>query len=161
MSSDRNIRIIRVAAESVDMVAPLFDAYRVFYKKPCDLPAARGFLRERIQRDQSVIFLALMQVGQREIAAGFTQLYPVFSSVSLRPAWILNDLFVDAGHRRLGIARLLLQRAAEFAAGAGACYLELATALDNRPAQALYESLGWKRETDCCRYELTIDRDGP
>ena len=161
MTNDRNTRIIRAAAESVAMVAPLFDAYRVFYEQPSDLPAARDFLRERIERDQSVIFLATVQAGQGEIAAGFTQLYPVFSSVWLRSTWILNDLFVDADHRRLGIARSLLQRAAEFAAGAGACYLELATALDNRPAQALYESLGWKRETDCCRYQLTIDRNGP
>ncbi len=159
MTSDCNTRIIRAAAESVDMVAPLFDAYRVFYEQPSDLPAASGFLRERIERDQSVIFLAIVQAGQSEIAAGFTQLYPVFSSVALRPAWILNDLFVDTGHRRLGIARRLLQRAAEFAAQAGACCLELETAIDNRPAQALYESLGWKRETECCRYALTIDRD--
>lgn len=161
MTSERNTRIIRAAAESVDMLAPLFDAYRGFYQQPSDLPAARDFLRERIERDQSVIFLAIVQAGRRESAAGFTQLYPVFSSVSLRPAWILNDLFVDVGHRRLGIARLLLQRAAEFAAQAGACCLELATAIDNRPAQALYESLAWKRETEFCRYALTMNRNGP
>ncbi len=143
------------------MVAPLFDAYRVFYEQPSDLPAARDFLRERIERDESVIFLAIVQAGQRESTAGFTQLYPVFSSVSLRSAWILNDLFVDADHRRLGIARLLLECAAEFAAQAGACYLELATAIDNRPAQALYESVGWKRETEFCRYALTLGRNGP
>ena len=39
-----------------------------------------------------------------EAALGFTQLYPSFSSVRMRPIWVLNDLFVAEGGRR-GTAR--------------------------------------------------------
>lgn len=40
----------------LDLVAPLFDAYRQFYRKPTDIALAKQFLSERIQRGESVIF---------------------------------------------------------------------------------------------------------
>ena len=51
---------------------------------------------------------------------GFAQLYPSFSSVSLRPIRILNDLFVDPDHRRSGAGRALLDAARDHARQTGA-----------------------------------------
>jgi len=77
----------------LDLLTPLFDAYRQFYRKPSDLGLARSFLLERFQHNQSIVFLAVRQNGS---AVGFTQLFPSFSSAaSAAPILILNDLFVE------------------------------------------------------------------
>lgn len=157
MQSESEVRIIRAVTGDVGRIAPLFDAYRVFYDQDSDVDAARSFLRQRLEHDQSVIFLALVERGGSATAAGFTQLYPVFSSISMTPAWILNDLYVDPDHRRLGIARRLMERAAAFAKETGARSLALETAIDNAPARRLYESLGWTRDDEFHRYTLVVD----
>lgn len=70
--------------------------------------------------------------------------------------WLLNDLFVAPAARGGGVGRALLQAAAAQARVRGAASLSLSTALDNAPAQALYESLGWVRDTRFCEYGLTL-----
>ncbi|MBU6246722.1 MAG: GNAT family N-acetyltransferase [Xanthomonadaceae bacterium] len=138
--------------DDLDHLAPLLDAYRQFYGQPSDPARARDFLAERLARGESLVLLAERD-GE---AAGFTQLYPLFSSVRLVRTWLLNDLFVVPSARRGGVARALLQAAAEQARARGAASVSLSTALDNAPAQALYESLGWVRDTRFCEYGLTL-----
>jgi GNAT superfamily N-acetyltransferase len=145
------IRIVRAGRNELDDLAPLFDGYRQFYRQRSDLAAAREFLRERIERAESVIYAAY--AGSRE-AAGFTQLYPSFSSVSLKQLWILNDLFVRSDIRRGGVGRALLERARQHAVETGAKGLVLNTAVTNKPAQTLYESCGWKRDDEFLQYHL-------
>ena len=149
----RNIFVRRATLADLDLLAPLFDAYRQFYQQTPDLALAREFLRERLERDQSVIFLALRPDGS---AAGFTQLYPRFSSASARRIFILNDLFVDPRARRSGVGQLLLGAAAEFGRGAGAVRLTLSTAHTNTPAQSLYEAQGWRRDDIFRCYHLPL-----
>ena len=134
--------ISRAGLDDLDQLAPLFDAYRQFYQQPGDLPRAREFLRERLQRDESVILLA----EQDGAAIGFTQLYPMFSSVRTARTWILNDLFVIEQARRSGAARGLLDAAARFAREQGAARLMLETGRDNAPARALYRASGWSED---------------
>lgn len=144
---------VRIAdTHDLDRLAPLFDAYRQFYRQPADLARARDFLAERLARQESLVLLAELD-GE---AIGFTQLYPLFSSVRTVRTWLLNDLFVALSARRSGAGRALLQAAAEQARARGAASLSLSTALDNAPAQALYESLGWVRDTQFCEYGLTL-----
>ena len=138
----------------VDLVAPLFDAYRQFYRQPSDLALAREFLAERLDRQESVIFLA-----ERDgCAVGFVQLYPLFSSTAARPRrlWLLNDLFVAAAVRGGGVGRALLDRARRLAEETGAVGLELATARTNVGAQRLYQSLGYRLDDQFLRYELGL-----
>ena len=157
MQSESEVRIIRAATEDASRIAPLFDAYRVFYDQTSNLDAAGSFLRQRLEHNESMIFVALVGSDGSATAAGFTQLYPVFSSISMTPAWILNDLYVDPDHRQRGIARRLMERAAAFAKETGARYLALETAIDNAPARRLYESLGWTRDNEFHRYTLVVD----
>ena len=138
----------------LDLVVPLFDAYRQFYGKPGDAALARQFLLERFQNNQSIIFLA---VRKDRSAVGFTQLYPSFSSVSAARIFVLNDLFVRADVRRLKVGRLLLQAAADFARLVGAVQLTLSTGVGNAAAQALYEGEGWKRQVDFYVYDLGVE----
>lgn len=146
--------ISRATLDDLDALAPLFDAYRVFYGQSSDLALARTFIEERLQREESAIFIA--RADRNREALGFTQLYPMFSSVSARRIWVLNDLFVAATARQRGVARALMDRARDFASAAGARRLVLETAEDNRAAQALYESLGYVRETDVRHYALEL-----
>ena len=146
----------RAALADLDAVAPLFDAYRQFYGQRSDLAAARAFLEERLRREESVIFLAVDDEAPGNEALGFTQLYPSFSSVSVRRLWILNDLFVRSGGRRGGVGRRLLERAREWAIETDAKGLMLATAVSNAAARALYESCGWGRDEEFEHYVLLV-----
>jgi len=144
--------IRRATLEDLDLVAPLFDGYRRFYGQAADIPRAKAFLRERLERNESTILLA-MRDGT---AAGFTQLYPLFSSVSATRKYLLNDLYVVPQARRSGAARGLIEAATHFARANGAASMSLSTAVDNAAAQRLYESLGWERDTSYYEYNLTL-----
>ena len=112
----------RATLADLEAIVPLFDAYRGFYGQASDPARARDWLRERMQRDESVVLVA-----EREgVIVAFTQLYPMYSSVRTARTWILNDLFVAESARRSGAARALLDAAAEFAReqGAGGISLE-------------------------------------
>src|SRR4249919_4286203 len=137
-----HLSIRRADPDDIDQLAPLFDAYRRFYQQSGDLTRARDFLRERLQRDESVILLA----AQDGAAVGFTQLYPMFSSVRTARIWILNDLYVAEPARRSGVANALLTGAARFAREQGAAGLMLETMRDNTAARALYRAAGWDED---------------
>lgn len=146
------IEVRQAGLEDLDQLVPLFDGYRQFYRQPSDPEGARRFLQERIERQQSVIFLALD--GQQ--AAGFTQLYPSFSSGAMRRIFILNDLFVAPAGRRRGVGTALLEAAAQYGRQAGATRLALSTELTNQTAQSVYEKAGWTRDTVFCSYQLPL-----
>ena len=75
----------RATLDDLDALAPLFADYRTFYSMTPDLDTARRFLHERLSRGESVVFLAELD-GR---PAGFTQLYPMFSSVRAQRTFIL------------------------------------------------------------------------
>ena len=147
------VSIRPATVDDVDLVAPLFDAYRQFYRQPADLPRARRFLAERLSQRQSTVLVAEATDGE---ALGFVQLYPCFSSIRAAPVFILSDLFVAPPARGGGVGRRLMEAAARFARAAGAVGLELATARSNAPAQRLYESLGWQRDQVFYQYGLDL-----
>ena len=129
------LQIKQASIDDINIVAPLFNAYRIFYNQASDMAGATNFLYERIVKNQSTLFIAFIN-GQ---AVGFTQLYPIFSSVSLRPALLLNDLYIAETARKMGIATALLNKAKEFGKQNNAGWLLLETAFDNYNAQSLYE----------------------
>lgn len=157
------MNIIRAQFNHLEAVSSLLDGYRQFYRQSSNLDGARHFIGERLTKDDSVIFLALddkegdKESDKEDAALGFTQLYPSFSSVSMAPIWILNDLFVAASARGRGVGEALLLHAAAFGAQSGAVRLELGTEITNVTAQRLYERLGWQREEDFYHYGLPID----
>ncbi len=156
MATQKNtIEIVRATIDDLELIVPLFDGYRQFYKQASDLEGARSFLKAHFEQDTSVIFLAFStdEAGQRQ-ASGFTQLYPSFSSTSLKRLWILNDLFVAPGARRTGTGTALLEHARQFALATGAKGLSLATAVDNYTAQSVYEAAGWVRDREFYAYHL-------
>jgi len=141
----------RAGPQDLDALAVLFDAYRGFYGQPSDVARARDWLRTRMRVGESVVLVA---ERDGEIV-GFTQLYPMFSSVRIARTWILNDLFVAEAARRGGVARALLDAAAAFAREDGAAGISLETTRDNAAARALYRAAGWS-EDDTQWYSVSL-----
>lgn len=141
------MRIIQAHIENLDDLSPLFDAYRVFYKQDSDLESAKAFLKARIQNNESIIYIAYI----KDEAVGFTQLYPLFSSVSMKQLYLLNDLYVKPNHRNKGIGEALINKAKALCESKKNKGLALQTGTDN-PAQILYERLGFVKDQDLYYY---------
>jgi ribosomal protein S18 acetylase RimI-like enzyme len=151
-ASAEGLNIRRADLNDCTELAPLFDGYRQFYQQNSDLSGAHAFIQARLQRAESVILVARVA----RAAVGFCQLYPIFSSVSMGRAYLLNDLFVEPAARRTGAGRRLLNAAVSHAQAEGAHWLMLQTAVDNEAAQALYEDSGWQREQAFWTYQYTL-----
>ena len=168
--------IHQATLSDLDLLVPLFDGYRLFYRQQSDLISARQFLHDRITAKESVVFIALLQsspvgresreldlpqsspVGResRELdfakaeeikAVGFTQLYPIFSSVSMERMLLLNDLFIDPEHRDQGIGKALIDTAKDLCRTTRQKGIVLQTETNN-PAQRLYEREGFTKDPD-------------
>ena len=98
---------------------------------------------KRLTKNDTIIYIAYID----KKAVGFSHLFPSFSSVSMQPLYILNDLYVDNEFRNQGIGVALLNKAKELCKEKNYKGLALQTARSN-PAQYLYESLGWKKDKD-------------
>lgn len=142
---DTNAIYIRQAhLGDLESLAALFDAYRVWYQKPANPSGARDFLKARLERGESVAYLAF----DGEKAVGFTHLYPLFSSTRMKRLWLLNDLFVDPDYRGRGISKMLLEQAKTLARETGACEVMLETGKTNDVGNRLYPAAGFELGTD-------------
>lgn len=149
-----SIAVRAATLTDLDALTDLFEQYRAFYGKPAGATRAKEFLRERLQRTDSVILVA---GGEKSRAlAGFAQLYPTFSSLRMGRALILNDLFVAPTHRRHGVARRLMGAVLMFARLSGAVAISLETQRDNASARALYDSLGYHAEEEFVTYSMEL-----
>lgn len=146
------MEIIKANIQHAKLLAPLFDAYRVFYRKPSDITAALQFTQQRLTKQDSTIFLAL----EDSVGVGFTQLYPSFSSLNMQRIFILNDLYVTPDYRKKNIARQLLRTAKQFALANHAIELLLSTEITNEIAQKLYHSEGYIQNTQFLDFSLTL-----
>ena len=106
MSSEQPLEIRRAGVADLHLLAPLFDDYRQFYHQPADPVLARQYLASRLEREESVVFLAASDT----VGYGFVQLYPSFCSVAVRPIWIVYDLFVAPAARGQGHGWRLIDR---------------------------------------------------
>lgn len=138
--------IKRISVEESRLVTDLFNKYRIFYNQPSDIELAARYINERLQNQESVIFVAFANAGNKVVPSGFTQLYPSYSSVRAVRNWILNDLYVDVPFRKQGVGDALIRTAMNFAKEQGAKELQLETAADNLAAQTLYEQIGFVKQ---------------
>ena len=132
--------IRRAQIADLPQLAQLFDDYRVFYRKDSDLSAANDFIKERMLAEESVIFV---HESGSDIT-GFTQLYPIFSSTSMRRIWLLNDLYIKPDFRGRGISKELIEAAKEHSRQTNASGLLLETEKANKIGNRLYPSVGFE-----------------
>ena len=142
------MQICTLTQETIYQAAPLFNAYRQFYGQPTNLKAAEQFLTERFNNKESIVFLAYVD----DQPVGFVQLYPTFSSVAMKRAFILNDLYVTEQARKKGVAQSLMEQCYAYCEQFDARYITLATSMNNIQAQKLYGKLGMNVENEVFHY---------
>lgn len=140
-SANTQIEVVHATSMHLDKLHRLFEAYRNFYQMPPAPETSKKFLKERFESKDSIILLALKEF----LATGFCQIYPSYSSVAMKPIWILNDLFVDKDYRKCGVAQLLIKEVEKQAKRNDVFSIKLATAVDNKKAQSLYFKLGYQQ----------------
>ena len=138
--------VIREAkTEDLTELVEIFEAYRKFYRKEANSAVATKFLKERLSKNESIIYIA---INAENKIIGFVQLYPSYSSTRLSKMWILNDLYVYPESRGQGISKLLIERTKLLAIQTNACGLLLETESDNIIANKLYLSTDFKLENN-------------
>ena len=150
-----SIVVRRAEKSDLEQVSKLFNAYRRFYEQPDDNQLAVSFIEDRLNQQDSVIFIAIDEAQQ---AVGFCQIYPTFCSVIAARIGVLYDLFVSPSSRKTGAGKALMLAAHEYANKNGFARLDLTTAKTNVAAQALYEQLGWVRDEVFYTYNKTLQR---
>lgn len=134
------MKIRKATLQDIVQLSVLFDSYRVFYEKESDIESAKLFLTERIQKNESEIFVA---EDENKTLTGFVQLYPLFSSTRMKRFWLLNDLFVKQEERSKGISIALIDAAKELCVTSGSCGMMLETAKSNLIGNNLYPKTGF------------------
>ena len=130
-----------VDGDALDAVLPLIAAYQRFYGVECpDDARNRAFWsRFTVPDGDRGVLLAAYGDGGRPV--GFATVYWAWESIAARDAAVLNDLYVDEAARGGGTGRALMQAAFAAARERGLESISWMTALDNRRAQRLYESI--------------------
>lgn len=139
------IQIRRADKADLNQIAPLFDAYRVFYRKESNLEHAKDFLNDRLNNKESIIYIAVD--NDNNTCVGFTQIYPTFSSTQLKKSLILNDLFVDEKYRGRGISKKLIDASKSYCIETKANGILLETEKTNIIGNKLYPSQNFEKET--------------
>lgn len=143
----------KATLNELDELSILFDEYRQFYRKESDIAAAKNFLKERIERNESEIFYTKNDDGKM---TGFVQLYPLFSSARMKRKWLLNDLYVLKSFRGKGYSVSLIERAKQLGIETGAYSLTLETEKINIIGNSLYVKTGFVQSTDWNFYDYTL-----
>lgn len=148
------MRIVQATLEHLDLLTPMFIKYREFYGELSFPESSRKFLETRLKRKESVIYLAL--ADDEDKLLGYCQLFPSFSSLSLKRVWILNDIYVAEDARRMLVADRLLQTAKQMAKDSNAVRMRVATSVSNEAAQKTYESIGFREDARFKNYTLEL-----
>ena len=139
--------------QDLAQLSQLFDEYRTFYHKTSDFSAAQQFLSERLQNNDSEIFV----VEEDGKLGGFVQLYPLFSSTRMKRYWLLNDLYVNSNYRGKGFSKALIECAKELCRTSDSCGMYLETSKENMIGNQLYRSAGFKKYDEVNFYEWEVD----
>ena len=146
-------KIIEANETHVEQLGKLFDLYRQFYKYDSDLTKSTNYIKDRIIKKESKIFIA---VNINNEIIGFVQLYETFGSLDLGRIIVLYDLYVEEEHRKNKIGRELMLKSHDYAKSIKAKRIQLSTATDNFIGQSLYESLGYVKDTNFYTYDFEI-----
>ncbi|MBV8116684.1 MAG: GNAT family N-acetyltransferase [Candidatus Eremiobacteraeota bacterium] len=147
-----SLTIRRAGADDLAAIVPLFDAYREFFTKAPDVEVSRRFLGERLERGDSVVLAAFDDAH----AAGFLQLYPLFSSWYAQRQWFLSDLYVDAAFRERGIGRRLVHAAIEYAHQTQSRAILVELPFSEPHLVQFYSALGFNKDAVFDLYRKTV-----
>jgi len=148
-----DFKIIKAEEKHIKKIGILFNLYRQFYKYESNLIKSTNYIKDRINNNESIIFIAMNDTNE---AIGFVQLYETFGSLDLGKIVILYDLYVKEDHRKNNIGKKLMIKSHEYAKKINAKRIQLSTAIDNYIGQSLYESLGYVKDDNFYTYDFEI-----
>ena len=136
-------RAWRAGPDEAEAVARLVVGFRDHMGK--GWPSENAMLAgvERLMEDPATVYL-LAAPDDDSPPAGYAQLRFRHSLWTAAPDCWIEDVFVDAGARRRGVADALVARALDVARARGARRAELDTSEDNEAALALYARHGFE-----------------
>ena len=138
-------RIDVVGVVDLPDLLPLMRAYCAFYNEaPSDaalLELSRALIADPLREGTQLI--ARDSLGD---AAGFATVFWSWDTTEASRIGLMNDLFVVADARGLGLADRLIDACAKRCAERSASRLEWQTGPDNLRAQSVYERVGASRE---------------
>ena len=147
------IRLAR--ASDLEHLVPLLRAYLLFYQRAPERARVRRFLAGRLSTRPVRIWVACDDTA----LVGFAQVYTTWSTLSLAPAWTLNDLYVAEPARGLGVGRRLVAGVVAAARRERVAHVQLMTAVDNGTARALYDSMNFDTVDEFVTYSLPLTRN--
>tara|TARA_B100000700_G_scaffold305581_1_gene379726 strand:- start:628 stop:1077 length:450 start_codon:yes stop_codon:yes gene_type:complete len=148
-----HFKIIEAKKNHIKQIGELFDLYRQFYKYDSNIIKSTNYIKDRIVKKESKIFIA---IDENKRAIGFVQLYETFGSLDLGKIIVLYDLYVRKECRKNKIGRELMLASHYYAKKMKVKRIQLSTAIDNFIGQSLYESLGYVKDNDFYTYDLEI-----
>jgi GNAT superfamily N-acetyltransferase len=138
-------RIAPVREEDLAELLPLMRAYCDFYEVDPPDEALLEMSRALIA-DPEREGLQLMARNANGTAVGFATIFWSWSTTRAARIGVMNDLYVTADARGMGLAEGLIEACRDRARRHGAVSLDWQTAKDNLRAQTVYERIGAKRE---------------
>jgi GNAT superfamily N-acetyltransferase len=119
----------------------LFREYGVFYQTDFGEAVLDGVWAWLMDAESDVCAVVAVDDGR---AYGFAHYRELPDTFTAAPAWFLDDLYVEPGHRGSGAGAALIDAVAERAASDGGGTLRWITAADNATAQSVYDKLATK-----------------
>ncbi|MCU1580079.1 MAG: histone acetyltransferase [Rhodoglobus sp.] len=119
----------------------LFLEYGVFYKTDFSDAVLDGVWAWLMDAESDVCAVVAADGGR---AFGFAHYRRLPDTFTAGPAWFLDDLYVEPGHRGAGTGAALIDAVAERAASDGGGTLRWITAADNETAQSVYNRVATK-----------------
>ena len=144
------MKIFKAEQWNIDLLSPLFEAYRLANGMTENPQRVYTFLSNRIRFNESMFFIDLDDSQQ---AVGFVQLYPRLSSLQLQRYWQLTDIFVSASSNQAEITAALIAKAKEFVRYTQATRL---VAEVSQPQREILESEGFKLNPRKSLFEMAL-----
>jgi ribosomal protein S18 acetylase RimI-like enzyme len=113
----------------------------------------KRFFGSQLEDPKTFLLVALR--GARRVGYAYARLEPRDWNALLDVHGALHDIFVEESERRAGVASALLDEVRARLAAAGAPRMVLSTAVQNEPAQRLFERHGFRRTMLEMTQELT------
>jgi GNAT superfamily N-acetyltransferase len=150
---EQSMIVRRACNDDLNALAIIFNEYRQFYQVQSDPSVAYQYLSQRLENQQSVIFIHIKD----EQLTGFVVLYLGFSSIACKHYYILDDVYVSPQFRRQGSARQLIDTAILFARHNAAFKVSLRTELNNLHSHQLYASMVFVRDSEYQEYNYYLN----
>lgn len=136
------VTIETIGESKLEAVLPLIGAYQEFYGEVPNTERNRAhFSRYLSVHDQGILLGAYVEGA----LVGFCTLYFLPSSLTGQTMCVMNDLYTQSKHRKLGVGRALIAHGQAYAKTRGYSSMEWWTAQSNQTAHKLYDGIGADR----------------